>query len=57
MTLVDHQTYKKALVENVVEFYLLNQFPAALLPDLRRVINLQPMHNLDLDTVVRLATI
>jgi len=57
MTLADHQTYKKALVENVVEFYILNQFRAVLLPDLRRVINLQPMHTLDLDTAVRLATI
>jgi hypothetical protein len=53
----DLQAYKKALVENVVEFYILNQFRAALLPDLRRVINLQPMHTLDLDTAVRLATI
>ncbi len=57
MTQAEHQTYKKALVENVVEFYLLNQFRAALPPDLRRVINLQPMHTLDLDTAVRLATI
>ena len=57
MTLADHQTYKKALVENVVEFYLLNQFWGALLPDLRKVINLQPLHTLDLDTAVRLATI
>ncbi len=57
MTLGDFQTYKKALTENVVEFYILNQFWAALLPDLRRVINLQPMHMLDLDTAVRLATI
>jgi hypothetical protein len=57
MTMADHQAYKKALVENVVEFYLLNQFRAALLPDLRRVINLQPMHTLDLDTTVCLAMI
>jgi hypothetical protein len=57
MIQADHQNYKKALVENVVEFYILNQFRAALLPDLRRVINLQPMHTLDLDTAVRLATI
>jgi hypothetical protein len=57
MTLDDFNTYKKALVENFVEFYILNQFRAALLPDLRRVINLQPMHTLDLDTAVRLATI
>jgi hypothetical protein len=57
MTQAEHQNYKKALVENVVEFYILNQFRAALLPDLRRVINLQPMHTLDLDTAVRLATI
>jgi hypothetical protein len=57
LTLNDFNTYKKALVENVVEFYILNQFRAALLPDLRRVINLQPMHSLDLDTAVRLATI
>jgi len=46
MTLAEHQNYKKALVENVVEFYILNQFWAALLPDLRRVINLQGMHTL-----------
>ncbi len=57
MTPADFHTSKKALVENVVEFYILNQFRAALLPDLRRVINLQPMHTLDLDTAVRLATI
>ncbi len=57
MTLNDFNAHKKALVENVVEFYVLNQFQAALLPDLRRVINLQPMHSLDLDTAVRLATI
>jgi len=59
MMLVEHQNYKKALglVENVVEFYILNQFRAALLPDLRRVINLKPMHTLDLDTAVCLATI
>jgi hypothetical protein len=40
-----------------VEFYVLNQLQAALPPDLRRVINLQPMHTLDLDTAVCLATI
>ncbi len=57
LTLNDFNTYKKALVENVVEFYILNQFRAAILLDLRRVINLQPMHSLDLDTAVRLATI
>ncbi len=57
MTQAEHQAYKKALVENVVEFYLLNQFRASLPLDLRRVINLQPMHTLDLDTAVRLATI
>jgi hypothetical protein len=57
MTQAEHRAYKKALVENVVEFYLLKQFRAALPPDLRRVINLQPMHTLDLDTAVRLATI
>jgi hypothetical protein len=57
MMLAEHQNYKKALVENVVEFYILNQFRAALLPDLRWVINLQPMHMLDLDTAVCLATI
>ncbi len=48
----DFQAYKQALIKNVVQFYLLNQFR-----DLRRVINLQPMHMLDLDTAVRLATI
>jgi hypothetical protein len=57
MTQADHLAYKRALVENVIEFYLLNQFRAALPPDLRRVINLQPMHTLDLDTAVHLATI
>jgi hypothetical protein len=57
MTQAEHQAYKKALVENVMEFYLLNQFRAALPLDLRRVINLQPMHTLVLDTAVRLATI
>ncbi len=57
MTQAEHQAYKKALVKNVMEFYLLNQFRAALPPDLRRVINLQPMHTLDLDTAVCLATI
>jgi hypothetical protein len=57
MTQGEHQNYKKALVENVVEFYIHNQFQAVLLPDLRRVINLQPMHMLDLDTAVCLATI
>ncbi len=56
-THANHQAYKKALVENVVEFYLLTQFQAALPPDLRRVINLQPMHTLDLDTAVHLGTI
>ncbi len=57
ITPADFQAYKKTLVENVVEFYILNQFRAALLLDLRRVINLQPMHTLDLDTAVRLAII
>jgi hypothetical protein len=57
MTLANFHAYKKALVENVIEFYILNQFRAALLPDLQRVINLQPMHTLDLDTAVRLATL
>ena len=53
----DSLAYKQALIRNVTEFYLLNQFRAALLPELRRVINLQPMETLDLDTAVRLATI
>jgi hypothetical protein len=53
----DFLAYKQALIRNVTEFYLLNQFRAALLPELRRVINLQPMETLDLDTAVRLATI
>jgi hypothetical protein len=43
--------------ENLGEFYLLNHFRAALPVDLRRVINLQLMPTLDLDTAVRLATI
>ena len=53
----DFLAYKQALIRNVTEFYLLNQFRAALLPELHRVINLQPMETLDLDTAVRLATI
>jgi hypothetical protein len=57
ISLADFQAYKQALIKDVVQFYLLNQFRAALLPDLRRVINLQPMHMLDLDTADRLATI
>ncbi len=57
ITYADHLAHNRAMVENVVEFYLLNQFRAALPPDLRRVINLQPMHTLDLDMAVRLATI
>jgi hypothetical protein len=43
--------------ENLGELYLLKQFCAALPVDLQRVINLQPMQTLDLDTAVRLATI
>jgi hypothetical protein len=57
MPLANFQAYKKALIYNVMEFNILNQFRAALLPELRRVINLQPIHTLDLDTAVRLATI
>jgi len=57
ISLADHRAHNVALVENVIEFYLLNQFRAMLPVDLRRVINLQPMHTLDLDTAVRLATI
>jgi hypothetical protein len=51
------RAHNAALVENVVEFYLLNQFQAALPVDLRRVINLQPMQTSDLDTAVCLASI
>jgi hypothetical protein len=40
-----------------MEFNILNQFRAALLPELRRVINLQPIETLDQDTAVRMATI
>ncbi len=57
ITYAEHLADNRALVENVVEFYLLNQFRAALPTDLRRVINLQPMHTLDLDTAVHLAMI
>ena len=57
MPLANFQAYQKALIDNVMEFNILNQFRAALLPDLRRVINLQPIETLDLDTAVRLATI
>jgi hypothetical protein len=53
----DFLAYKQALIQNVTEFYLLNQFRTALLPELHRVINLQLMETLDLDTAVRLATI
>jgi hypothetical protein len=57
ISLADHRAHNAALVENVVEFYLLNQFRAALPVDLRMVINLQPVHTLDLNTAVYLATI
>jgi hypothetical protein len=57
VSLVAMRAHKEALIENMGEFYLLNQFRAALPVDLRRVINLQPMPTLDLDTAVRLATI
>jgi hypothetical protein len=57
INIADHRAHTMALVEKVVEFYLLNQFRAALPVNLRRVINLQPMHSLDLDTAVRLATV
>jgi hypothetical protein len=57
MPMADFHTYKKALIDNVTEFNILNQFRAARLPELRRVINLQPLHTLDLNTAVRLATI
>jgi hypothetical protein len=57
MPVADFQAYQKALINNVMEFNILNQFRAALLPELRRVINLQPIETLDLDTAVRLATI
>ncbi len=57
MPAANFQAYKKALINNVMEFNILNQFRAALLPELRRVINLQPLHMLDLNTAVRLATI
>jgi hypothetical protein len=57
MPFANFQAYQKALIDNVMEFNILNQFRAALLPDLRRVINLQPIETLDLDTAVRLATI
>jgi hypothetical protein len=43
--------------KNLGQFYLLNHFRAALPVDLCRVINLQPMSTLDLDTAVRLAAI
>jgi hypothetical protein len=43
--------------ENLGEFHLLNHFRAALPMDLHKVINLQPMPILDLDTAIRLATI
>ena len=57
MTAANFQAYKKALIDNVMEFNILNQFRAALLPELRRVINLQPLETLELNTAVRLATI
>jgi hypothetical protein len=43
--------------EAIGEFYLLNFFHAGLPTDLKRVINLQELDNLDLFTAVRLATI
>jgi hypothetical protein len=57
ISLVDHFAHNAAFIENIIKFYLLNQFWAALPVDLRNVINLQPMHMLDLDTAVCLATI
>jgi hypothetical protein len=57
ITYANHLTHCRALVKNVVKFYLLNQLRAAFPPDLRRIINLQPMGTLDLDTAVCLAMI
>ncbi len=51
VSLVAMRAHNEALVENVGEFYLLNEFRATLPVDLPRVINLQPM------LAVRLATI
>ena len=35
MTTANFQAYKKALIDNIMEFNILNQFRAALLPELR----------------------
>ncbi len=57
VSLADMRAHYTTRDENLGQFYLLNHFWAALQVDLRRVINLQPMPTLDLDTAVRLATI
>jgi hypothetical protein len=57
ISLVVMRAHYAARDENLGEFYLFNHFRAALLVDLCRVINLQWMPTLDLDTAVRLATI
>ena len=49
--------YYKLRDEAIGEFYLLNFFHAGLPTDLKRVINLQELDNLDLFTAVRLAMI
>jgi hypothetical protein len=49
--------YKKECDENLMQFVLLNFFRGGLLNDLQRIINLQNMQEIKLDTAVTLATI
>jgi hypothetical protein len=51
------RAYKRECDENLGPFFLLNCFLAGLPTDLCRVINLPNMEELELNTVVRLATI
>jgi hypothetical protein len=57
ISLAEMRAHYTARDENLGQFYLLNHFWAVLPVDLCRVINLQLMPTLDLDTAVRLATI
>ncbi len=57
VSLAEMRAHYAAWDENLSQFYLLNHFRATLPVDLHRVINLQPIPTLDLDTEVRLATI
>jgi hypothetical protein len=57
INIAEMHRYIAARDEALGQFYLLNQFRAALPMDLHQVINLRPMEMLNLFTVVGLATI